>query len=83
MGVLELADMLEITSITFNDEAAAMLRKQHAAIQQLREAAVSVLWYTDQLEMLVYSSDQAGDTHELVAKMKAALAATEDVCANS
>jgi acyl-CoA reductase-like NAD-dependent aldehyde dehydrogenase len=45
MHALELADMLEVTSSTFNDEAAAMLRAQHAAIQQLREALDGVLYW--------------------------------------
>lgn len=48
MTANELADMLEITSSTFNDEAAAMLRKQDAAIKQLREAladtAQNLVW---------------------------------------
>ena len=45
MNALELADMLEVTSSTFNDQAASYLRKQHEAIRQLREALDGVLYW--------------------------------------
>jgi len=44
-----------------------------SAAPDLLEALKSLLWYVDQLEMVVYSADDNG-THEEVAKAKAAMA---------
>jgi hypothetical protein len=41
--------------------------------EALREALKSLLWYANQLEMIVYPEDEAGE-HEEVAKARAALA---------
>jgi hypothetical protein len=64
MNSLQLADWVERNWISAADpEVAAMLRKQDAAIQQLREA----------LEVMVYEGHWSADE-----KAKAALAATEE-----
>jgi hypothetical protein len=47
-----------------------------AAAPELLEALKSLLWYVGQLEMLVYSADDAGE-HEEVAKACAAIAKAE------
>jgi hypothetical protein len=48
-----------------------------AAAPDLLEALKNLLWYVGQLEMLVYSADDAGE-HEEVAKARAAIAKAEE-----
>ena len=48
-----------------------------AAAPELLDALKNLLWYVGQLEMLVYSADDAGE-HEEVAKARAAIAKAEE-----
>ncbi len=66
MTALEIAQGLESVCGDYTDQAAAMLRKQHEAIRQLREALMQIM-ERDETEMLVVDIELA----------KAALAATE------
>ncbi len=47
-------------------------QKLYAINAQLLEAMEDALWYINQLEMIVYSSDDDGE-HEIVSKAKAAI----------
>jgi hypothetical protein len=48
-----------------------------AAAPDMLDALKNLLWYVGQLEMLVYSADDAGE-HEEVAKARAAIAKAEE-----
>jgi len=57
MNALELADMLEVTSSTFNDEAAAMLRKQFDG----RGVSMHPEWINDFQSFLQYMGEPPQD----------------------
>lgn len=59
-------------------EAALMLRKQHEAIVKLRDALTRQLWYTGQLEMIVYDDSEIENVHDIVQQSNQALADTEE-----
>ena len=67
MNALDMANLLDVTYGHYTEQEAEMLRKQHEAIRQLREALVQIM-ERDATEMLVVD----------IALAKAALAATEE-----
>lgn len=79
MNYERLAELLEQHHTTFNDSAASMLRRQHEAIVKMREAMKRQLWYTGQLEAIVYDEGEQAETHEIVAQSEQALADTEEI----
>jgi hypothetical protein len=79
MNANQLAERLEQHHTVFNDSAAAMLRKQHTAIRQLREA---LAWYVSEDDVMEYGDWTEENAYWFKGKRRAeiALAATENLC---
>jgi len=78
VNALQLADQLDHDSDIGefkHYEASAMLRKQHEAIRQLRDGLLLIAG-TSHVDAVL-------DPQRAIRVAKAALAATEDVCANT
>jgi len=52
---------------------AGLLREENARLHRIEEAAKELLWYVNQLELIVYSEDEGGIEHPVVARLRSAL----------